>query len=483
MAYDAQKIYYRFDEHLSRLVLDYDASRQIDDDSRRLYQELPPSEYDEDLFSKYKVKRGLRNRDGSGVVAGLTRISNVHGYNKVDGVAYPDEGVLTLRGYNIDDLITNAEKEDRFGFEEVAYLLITGALPTQGELDDFCNRIGAFRHISTEYLAEFPITTVSSSIMNVLQRSVLLLYAFDSDPDNTSPEHEIDVALSLLARLPRIAAYAYRSHEAQKTGDTARIPTPDSSLSTAETILTILRDGNDYTHEEAKMLDVMLMLHAEHGGGNNSTFTCRVLSSSGTDAYSAYAAAIGSLKGPLHGGANQKVTAMHKDIQEHVQNWDNDDELADYLTKILNKEAFDKKGLIYGMGHAVYTLSDPRAVICKRYAESLAEEKGFGDEFHLIESIERLTPELMRDVRGTTKPICANIDLYSGFIYKMLGVPETLCTPLFAVARTAGWAAHRMEELYGARRIIRPAYVSIMDNSDYVPIAERTRQPQTDEKD
>ena len=473
MAYDPQKMYYRFDEQLSRLVLDYHASRQIDDDSRRLYKELPPQDYDEDLYATHHVKRGLRNRDGSGVVSGLTRISNVHGYNKIDGVAYPDEGRLTIRGYNIDDLITSVQAEDRFGFEELSYLLITGALPKQNQLDDFCQRIGAFRHISNDYLAQFPITTVSSSIMNVLQRSVLLLYAFDSKPDSTSPEHEIDVALSLMARLPRIAAYAYQSHEARREGETTRIPVPKSELSSAETILDILRGPGNYTRDEAKMLDVMLMLHAEHGGGNNSTFTCRVLSSSGTDAYSAYSAAIGSLKGPLHGGANMKVTAMHKDIREHVQDWGNEDEVAAYLTKILRREAFDNKGLIYGMGHAVYTLSDPRAVICKRYAKSLAEEKGMYEEYHLIETIEELTPQLMRDVRGSTKPICANIDLYSGFIYKMLGIPETLYTPLFAVARMAGWAAHRMEELYGARRIIRPAYVSIVDNLEYLPISER----------
>ena len=473
MAYTTQNIYYRFDDALSRLVIDYEASRQVSPESERLYHGAPSEPYDESLYKEHDVKRGLRNADGSGVVAGLTRICDVHGYNIVDGKLVPDEGKLTLRGYSIEDLINSSQAEGRFGYEEVAYLLITGALPNADELADFQARLGAYRHISDGYVAQFPITTVSSSIMNVLMRAVLLLYAFDAEPDNISPEHEIDVAVSMLSRLPRIAAMAHALAIARQQGRRALIPTPDPKLSTAETILQVLRGDANFTRGEAMLLDVMLMLHAEHGGGNNSTFACRVLSSSATDAYSAYAAAIGSLKGPRHGGANEKVVRMHADIREHVSNWDSDDEVASYLEKLLRREAFDRSGLIYGMGHAVYTLSDPRAKLCKRYARSLAEAKGLGEEFALIENIERLAPDVMRSVRGTKKPICANIDLYTGFIYTMLGIPPTLFTPLFAVARTAGWSAHRMEELFGAHRIIRPAYNSIMDDMSYIPLAQR----------
>ena len=472
MAYDAKRIYYRFDDYLSRLVLDYEASRQIDADSEQLYHGFPTEPYDENLFVEHNVKRGLRNADGSGVVAGLTRISDVHGYKKVDGRVIPDKGQLRLRGYQIDDLVTNAQREDRFGYEEVAYLLLTGSLPTVNELKGFCERIGAFRHLSGDYLHEFPMTTPSRSIMNTLARAVLLLYRFDAEPDEISPEHEIDVAMAMLARLPRIAAFAHMTRVAKAEGQIPRIPQPDAKLSTAETVLQVLRGGDDFTHDEAMLLDVMLMLHAEHGGGNNSTFACRVLSSSATDPYSAYAAAIGSLKGPRHGGANAKVAEMHQDIREHVARWDNDDEVASYLEKILDKEAFDHTGLIYGMGHAVYTLSDPRAELCRKYARKLADAKGVGDEFSLIERIERLAPEVMRD-HGFTKPICATIDLYTGFIYQMLGIPDDLFTPMFAVARMAGWSAHRMEELFCAHRIIRPAYNPIMNDETYVPLSER----------
>ena len=472
MAYDAKKIYYRFDDDLSRLVLDYDASRQICPESERLYHGFPTDPYDESLFERHNVKRGLRNANGSGVVAGLTRISDVHGYTKDGDRIVPDQGKLRLRGYDIADLVSNAQAEDRFGYEEVAYLLITGSLPTSVELKSFCERLGAFRHLSGDYVKEFPMSTVSSSIMNVLARAVLLLYAFDADPDEISPEHEIDVAMSMLARLPRIAAFAHTASVAHTRGLELHVPQPAPGLSTAETILHTLRGGENYTHDEAMLLDVMLMLHAEHGGGNNSTFACRVLSSSATDPYSAYAAAIGSLKGPRHGGANAKVVKMHEDIRQHVKNWESDDEVASYLGRILDKEAFDGTGLIYGMGHAVYTLSDPRAVTCKRYARKLAREKDLGAEFDLIERIERLAPQVMRD-HGLKKPICANIDLYTGFIYSMLDIPEALFTPLFAVSRMAGWSAHRMEELFCAHRIIRPAYKSIMVDEPYVPIAER----------
>lgn len=472
MAYDAKKIYYRFDDHLSRLVLDYEASRQISPESENLYHGLPTAPYDEGLFVEHNVKRGLRNADGSGVVAGLTRISDVHGYNKVDGKVVPDQGKLTLRGYSIEDLVNNAQAEDRYGYEEVAYLLITGSLPTKEELDGFCERLGAFRHLSDEYVREFPMTTVSSSIMNVLQRAVLLLYAFDAEPDAITPEHEIDVAISMLARLPRIAAFAHMASVAKRRGSEVHVPHPTPGLSTAETILQVLRGGMAFTRDEAMLLDVMLMLHAEHGGGNNSTFACRVLSSSATDPYSAYAAAIGSLKGRATAAPTPRSCPCTRTSVRMFPIGRTRTRSQPTWARSSTKQAFDGTGLIYGMGHAVYTLSDPRAEVCRRYARTLAAKKDLGEEFALIERIERLAPQVMRD-HGMTKPICANIDLYTGFIYKMLGVPETLFTPLFAVARMAGWSAHRMEELFCAHRIIRPAYRPVIDPLEYKPLADR----------
>lgn len=426
-----------------------------------------------ELYKRYDVKRGLRNADGSGVLVGLTTVSDVHGYNRTDAGIVPDDGKLTLRGYDIEDLVRAPQQENRFGYEEVAYLLLTGSLPTSAELDDFSDRIDARRQLPEGYLHVFPRTTASSSIMNVLQRATLLLYSFDPHPDDTSPEHEIDVAISLLGRLPRAAAVAHAAAIASKNDEKLYVPPVRQGYSMAETVLDVLRGDEGFTHDEAMLLDVMLMLHAEHGGGNNSTFTCRVLSSSGTDAYSAYAAAIGSLKGPKHGGANYKASEMVDDIAAHVKDWDNDDEIADYLTRILKGEAFDHKGLIYGLGHAVYTKTDPRATVVRRYAGKLAQQKGVEDKFKLIGRIEKLGPEVMRDVRGITKPISTNIDMYTGFVYSMLGVPKDMYTPIFAIARMAGWAAHRMEELYGSGRIIRPAYKSVAEHHDYVPIGER----------
>lgn len=427
----------------------------------------------EELFKKLDVKRGLRNADGSGVLVGLTTISNVHGYNRVDGRVVPDEGDLVIRGYRIDDLLAGTHGAGRFGYEEIAYLLISGRLPRKAELEDFSERIDSRRELPTGYLSLFPRTTESSSIMNVLARSTLLLYAFDENPDDTSPTHEVDVSLSMLARLPRIAAIAHEASVAVHDGTKLAVPPVRQGFSMAETVLDVLRGDEGFTREEAMLFDVMLMLHAEHGGGNNSTFTCRVLSSSGTDAYSAYAAAMGSLKGPKHGGANYKVGEMVDDIAEHVSRWDNEDELASHLERIAHKEAFDGTGLIYGMGHAVYTKSDPRARLVRRYAGKLAAEKGLGEKFQLIQDIERLAPGVVREARGTRKPICANIDLYTGFVYSMLGIPADLYTPIFAMARLAGWTAHRMEELYGSGRIIRPAYNSVIEGRDYVPIEER----------
>lgn len=446
----------------------------IDGVSRRLYEgysgvdQVPDS-----LYTELDVKRGLRNADGSGVLVGLTTISNVHGYNKVNGVVEPDEGSLNLRGYDMGTLVQGAQEDARFGYEEVAYLLLSGSLPTKAQLEDFNARLSSRRQLPEGYLHVFPRTNASHSIMNVLQRSTLLMYSFDKNPDDTSPVHEVDVAITLLSRLPRIAAIAQAAMTAAENDERLVVPPVREGYSVAESVLEVLRGNRGFTREEALLLDVMLMLHAEHGGGNNSTFACRVLSSSGTDAYSAYSAAIGSLKGPKHGGANFKVGEMIADIEHNVHDWTNDDEVASYLARILRKEAFDGAGLIYGMGHAVYTKSDPRAQIVKRYARALAEERDIADELDLIERIERLAPEVMRDVRGIHRAISANIDMYTGFVYSMLGVPQDMYTPIFAIARLAGWAAHRMEELYGAGRIIRPAYNSCVTMQDYMPLDQR----------
>lgn len=438
----------------------YDGMNRVD--------KVPP-----ELYARYDVKRGLRNSDGSGVLVGLTTISNVHGYNKVDGVVSPDEGDLKYRGYHIADLVSAAQRENRFGYEECAYLLIAGALPNRKELDDFQARIGSRRQLPEGYLALFPRTTYSHSIMNVLQRATLLLYAFDRTPDDTSPIHEVDVALSMLGRWPRVASIAHAAFVAEEEGARLVVPPAREDYSMAETILDVLRGDEGFTRDEAMLLDVMLMLHAEHGGGNNSSFTCRVLSSSGTDAYSAYVGALGSLKGPKHGGANYKAGEMIDDIAAHVRDWSSDDEVGAYLEKILLRKAFDRTGLIYGLGHAVYTVTDPRAEIVKEYAVNLAEKCGQGDKLDLIKRVERLGPQLMRSVRGIKKPISTNIDMYTGFVYEMLGIPQDMFTPIFAIARMAGWAAHRMEELYGPARIIRPAYNSFMDEQAYVDLDAR----------
>lgn len=428
---------------------------------------------DPELYRHYGVKRGLRNDDGSGVVAGLTTICNVHGYTKDEAGIHADKGDLILRGYSIGQLVEAAHAEDRFGYEELSYLLLTGKLPSAAQLADYNARIDARRSLPTGCLALFPRTTASSSIMNVLQRATLLLYAFDENPDATDPEHEIDVALSLLARLPRIAAIASNAYSAETNQTQLRIPPIEPGLSMAETILDVLRGEKNYSHEEAMVLDSMLMLHAEHGGGNNSTFTCRVLSSSGTDPYSAYAAAMGSLKGPKHGGANFKLGQMIDDVAAHVKDPTDDEEVVAYLERIARKEAFDGSGLLYGVGHAVYTLSDPRAEIIRSQAAQLAQNKGYTSRYQLIHAIERLGPQVVQKVRQTAKPLCANVDLYAGFVYDMLDIPAEMHTPIFAIARLSGWVAHRMEELYGAGRIIRPAYISVESHPTYVPLNDR----------
>ena len=419
-----------------------------------------------------EIKRGLRNSDGTGVMVGVTKVGSVQGYLLQDGQRIPIPGRLYYRGIELNDIVEAHRAEGTFGFEEVAYLLLMGYLPSQGELRHFNEIMNRARKLPEGFTEGMIMRRTSGNIMNELGRSILSLYSYDPDPDDLSVDNLLRQSVELIGYFPSIVANAYAVKRHHFGGESLHIHYPEEGLSTAENFLRMIRPDKSYTEEEAHLLDMMLMLHAEHGGGNNSTFACRVLSSSATDPYSAYAAAIGSLKGPRHGGANAKVVSMHEDIRAHVSNWENEDEVAAYLGKILDKQAFDGTGLIYGMGHAVYTLSDPRAEVCRRYARTLAAKKDLGDEFALIERIERLAPQVMRD-HGMTKPICANIDLYTGFIYKMLGVPETLFTPLFAVARMAGWSAHRMEELFCAHRIIRPAYRPVIEPLKYKPLADR----------
>lgn len=425
-------------------------------------------------YREYDVKRGLRNANGSGVIAGVTNISNVHGYVMSDGDKYPDEGRLTLRGYNIYDLIGNDGPERRFNFEEVAYLLLTGDLPTRSQLDDFVAAIDEWRDLPDGFTASIIMKQTPPHIMNALQRSVLLLYGYDEHAEDRSYEHEIETSIQLISRMPRIAVLTYYAIRARFFHDSMIMHRFVPGQSTAETFLSMLRPDRQFTPEEARLLDIMLCLHAEHGGGNNSTFVCRAISSSDTDPYAAYAGAIGSLKGRKHGGANHQVREMQAEIKENVKDWENDDEIAGYLAKIVRKEAYDHTGLVYGMGHAVYTKSDPRAVILKRYAGELAKDTEFEREFNLLTAIERLSPEVILDVKGTKKDVCANVDMYSGFVYSMLGIPDNLFTPLFCCARMAGWSAHRFEELVSGKRIIRPAYKSTrLEERVYQPIDER----------
>ncbi|WP_417332131.1 citrate/2-methylcitrate synthase [Gordonibacter urolithinfaciens] len=425
-------------------------------------------------YEQYDVKRGLRNADGTGVVAGLTNIANVHGYVVSDNEKIADEGHLRYRGYDVYDLLGDQSAEHRFNFEEVSYLLLMGELPTREQLDRFIEVLDGQRELPDGFTASMIMRDTPPDIMNVLARTILLLYAYDPDAEDRSAHHEIHTAISLISRLPRIMVLTYYAKRARYNNESMIMHRFIPGQSTAETILSMLRPDRQFTPEEARMLDVMLCLHAEHGGGNNSTFTTRVLTSSDTDPYSTYAGAIGSLKGWKHGGANHQVLAMQQEIKENVADWSDEGQVADYLAKIVRKEAFDKTGLVYGMGHAVYTKSDPRAIICKQFAEGLAVGTEFEAEFNLLKSIERLAPEVILREKGTAKDMCANIDMYSGFVYSMMGIPEDLFTPLFACARMSGWAAHRFEEIVSGKRIIRPAYKSTRSGKrDYVAMEER----------
>ncbi len=439
-----------------------------------LYKQFVANNYIEPkLYDKHIVKRGLRNADGTGVVAGLTNICNVHGYVINEGEKSPIDGKLIFRGYNIQDLIANAVKENRFVYEEIVYLLLMGNLPNREELAAFTDLLDENRALPADFFEDMILKAPSRNIMNKMGRALLSLYSYDDNPENRSPEYEMATAISIISKLPNIMVSAYQVKKRVYDNESMIMHPLIKGHSTAEMILSALRRDREFTDEEAKLLDIMLALHAEHGGGNNSTFTCRVLTSSGTDPYSAYSAAIGSLKGPKHGGANIKVNEMFECIKENVHNWSDEGEVADFLRKILRKEAFDHSGLIYGMGHAVYTLSDPRAVILKQNAEKLATGTEYENEFKLFETVERLTPELFAEVKGDAKVMCANVDMYSGLVYRMLGIPSDLFTPLFAVSRMAGWCAHRFEELVTGKRIIRPAYKAVKKEREYISIDNR----------
>lgn len=423
-------------------------------------------------YTTYDIKRGLRNADGTGVVVGVTNISNVHGYVVSEGDKVPDRGRLSYRGYSISDLVDHAVAENRFGFEETAYLLMAGELPTAEQLKTFNDLIAAQRDLPDGFTANYIMKPPTRDLMNAMSRAVLQLYAFDDEAENRSSEHEVDTAIMLLSRLPRIMVLSYHVMRDKFFGDSMFIHHYIPGQSTAETILSMLRPDRQFTDTEAKTLDIMLMLHAEHGGGNNSTFTCRAVTSADTDPYSAYAAASGSLKGARHGGANNRTLRMTDDIKQHVADITDEGQVADYLRKIVRKEAYDRTGLIYGMGHAVYTLSDPRAELLHKYAERLVVGTEHEAEFRLLEIIERLAPQLLAEA-GKSKDICANVDLYSGCVYSTLGVPRELLTPMFASARMAGWSAHRFEEIVSGKRIMRPAFKKTGHAREYVDIADR----------
>ncbi len=425
-------------------------------------------------YEKWDVKRGLRNPDGTGVMAGITQIGNVLGYYVQDGERNPMEGKLIYRGVSVADLIGGFMGEDRFGFEETAYLLLFGALPTRSQLDTFKGALAAHQNLPPMFTEDMILRAPSPDVMNRLSRAVLALYSYDKNPEDRSLESEVGKALALIARMPLIVAHAYSAKRHYYDNESLYLHRPQEGLSMAENFLWSVRQDNRFTQEEAKLLDLCLVIHAEHGGGNNSAFACRVLSSSGTDIYSAISAAIGSLKGPRHGGANKKVMEMFGHIESNVKDWKDEDELRAYLGKILRREVGDRSGLIYGMGHAIYTLSDPRAVLLKTFARSLAEKKGMVDELNLLEAVERLTPLAFLDVKGEEKTVCANVDLYSGFVYKMMGIPEELYTPLFALARMVGWCAHRIEEVCNpGNKIIRPAYKAVAPSCAFVPLDQR----------
>ncbi len=432
------------------------------------YNTIRPEEY-----KKYDVKRGLRNADGSGVVAGVTRICSVSGYTLNGGKREPAQGRLAYRGIDIEDLIAGFTKGNRCGFEEVIYLLLFGVLPTKEQLDDFTAVLSFYRELPDGFAEDMIFKAPSRNIMNKMARSVLALYSYDEDAEDNSLAAEMRKAVKLIARIPTIMVNAYQVKRRHYDHESMYFHQSNLEEGFAQSILSTLRIDRAYTEEEARLLDLCLVLHAEHGGGNNSTFTCRSLTSTGTDAYSAYAGAISALKGPRHGGANLKVAEMLDYFKENIKNYKDETEISSLIEKVIDREAGDGSGLIYGMGHAVYTKSDPRAVILRQQAERMAQKTGFERDFHLLEAIERLTPEIFERKKGLAKVICANVDLYSGLVYRMLGIPSDLFTPLFAVSRMSGWAAHRMEELINGNRIVRPSYKAIVPKQTYVDLESR----------
>ncbi len=428
-----------------------------------------------EMYRKYQVNRGLRDLNGKGVLTGLTEISEVHAKDKGEnGEDIPCAGQLFYRGYNVKDLTQGFLAEKRFGFEEITYLLLFGELPTKGQLDEFCATLAGYRSLPNSFVRDLIMKAPSTNMMNSLARSVLTMYSYDTNPDDTSIPNVLRQCLQLIAVFPMMSVYGYLAYDYYLKGNRSFfIHEPDPSLSTAENLLHMLRIDSRYTELEARILDLALVLHAEHGGGNNSSFTTHVVSSSGTDTYSAIAAALGSLKGPKHGGANIKVCEMMEDMKAQVKDWADEDEVAAHLTKLLHKEAFDRSGLIYGIGHAIYSVSDPRAEVFRSFVERLAAEKHLEKEFALYASVERLAPRVIASERKIYKGVSANVDFYSGFVYHMLGLPVELFTPIFAVARIAGWSAHRLEELVGGGKIIRPAYMAVHPRRPYRPMAER----------
>lgn len=431
------------------------------------------SSIDPELYTKYEVKRGLRDINGKGVLTGLTEIAEVKSYTIDDGEMVPCDGKLYYRGVDIEEIVAGLIKEDRLGFEEVTYLLLFGKQPNTKELEDFSKLLAHYRTLPTSFVRDIIMKAPSKDMMNTLARSVLTMYSYDDFADDISIPNVLRQSMQLISVFPLLAVYGYQAFKHYHDGQSLYIHTPDLTLSTAENFLHLLRPDSKYTQLEARVLDLALVLHADHGGGNNSTFTTHVVSSSGTDTYSSVAASLGSLKGPKHGGANIKVTQMFEDMKVQIKDWKDEDEIKNHLSKLLNKDAFDKSGLIYGIGHAVYSISDPRATVFKGFVEKLSEEKGLQDEFKLYESVERLAPDVIQNHRKMYRNISSNVDFYSGFVYRMLGIPPELFTPIFAIARMSGWSAHRIEELLNEGKIIRPAYKNVAPHAKYIPLDER----------
>ncbi len=461
--------YYR-DPELSAFLADISSVVELKDDIAA------------DLYPKYDVKRGLRNSNGTGVVVGLTHVGDVCGYRTENGKKIPIEGKLYYRGYDIEDIVRNCIKENRFGFEETAFLLLFGILPTQKQLNDFNKILGSKRELPDGFSRDIMLTIPSPNVMNKLAQSVLALYSYDPDPENITMENVLRQSISLIGNFPTMVSYGYQAKQSFYNNASLHLHYPDPELSTAENILRMIRPTGEFSPLEARVLDLSLILHAEHGGGNNSTFTTHLVSSTGTDTYSAISAAVGSLKGPRHGGANLAVIHMIEDLKQNVSDITNRAEVKKYLTKLLKGEAGDGSGLIYGLGHAVYTLSDPRAKLLKEMAKELATAKDMLDDFMLCDYIEEIGPALYTELTGIERHMPANVDLYSGFVYNALNIPIEIATPLFAAARIPGWCAHRLEEIISGKKLMRPAYISIQETLDYIPIIKRTFINNTDKK-